>query len=299
LIRAPISVERCLAVTLAKLGSCGELRNLSELFGMARSTVCITVRNTCKAIAQHLSDEVKFPQGADLNLVMDSFYRNHSLPGVCGALDGTHIPIKAPAKNARDYFNRKHFYSVVLQAVVDHKKKFTNLYFGWPGSVHDARVWANSPLCQICENGFFNANRFKIPGTETTISPYLVADPAYPLKNWIMKPFTGVLSEEQLLFNKMLSACRIYIEHAFGMLKGRWRCLLKTNDSNLTNIKLQVIACCILHNICQDIQDEYLHDWDDNDGLSYYDNSINISQSPTDSRELRELLVNWCNNLQS
>jgi hypothetical protein len=40
------------------------------------------------------------------------------------AIDGSHIPIKAPYLFPVDYFNRKGFYSIVLQAVVDHKKKF-------------------------------------------------------------------------------------------------------------------------------------------------------------------------------
>jgi len=45
-------------------------------------------------------------------------------PGVVGAIDGSHIPIKAPTKYPADYFNRKHFYSIVLQAVCDHDGKF-------------------------------------------------------------------------------------------------------------------------------------------------------------------------------
>ena len=32
------------------------------------------------------------------------------------------------------------FYSVIVQAVVDHNLLFTDLNIGWPGSVHDVRV---------------------------------------------------------------------------------------------------------------------------------------------------------------
>ena len=51
--------------------------------------------------------------------------------------------------HAKDYFNRKGFHSIVLQRVVDHQCKFMDVYIGWPGSVHDTRVLANSRfVCQ-------------------------------------------------------------------------------------------------------------------------------------------------------
>lgn len=36
------------------------------------------------------------------------------------SLDGTHIPIIAPSSFNTDYYNRKGWYSVLLQGLVDH-----------------------------------------------------------------------------------------------------------------------------------------------------------------------------------
>ena len=36
-----------------------------------------------------------------------------------GAIDRSHIPIKAPKQYPMDYYNKKGFYSTVLQAVID------------------------------------------------------------------------------------------------------------------------------------------------------------------------------------
>ena len=61
-------------------------------------------------------------------------------------MDGSHIPIIASPVNAKDYYNRKGFHSISLQGVVNHQCKFMDVYIGWPGSVHDARVLANSNI---------------------------------------------------------------------------------------------------------------------------------------------------------
>ena len=56
--------------------------------------------------------------------------------------------------NHTDYYNRKGWYSIIVQAIVDHNYLFCNVYGGWPGSVHDVRVLANSGLC-IFESQFW------------------------------------------------------------------------------------------------------------------------------------------------
>ena len=40
-------------------------------------------------------------------------------PQVIGAIYGSHIPILKPVESASDYFNRKGFYSIIIQGVVD------------------------------------------------------------------------------------------------------------------------------------------------------------------------------------
>jgi hypothetical protein len=47
------------------------------------------------------------------------------------------------------------------------------------------------------------------------------------------------------------------IERAFGMLKGRWRILLKRIDVALKNVPNLVSTCLMLHNICIVFGDEF------------------------------------------
>lgn len=45
------------------------------------------------------------------------------------------------------------------------------------------------------------------------------------------------------------------MEQTFGLLKGRWRCLLNKLDESVEKVSSTVIACCILHNVCLEVND--------------------------------------------
>ena len=68
-----------------------------------------------------------------------------------GAIDSCDIPVMPPASKHTDFYNRKGWYSIILQAVVDDNYLFTDVCIGWPGSVQDARVLATSSLYSKAE----------------------------------------------------------------------------------------------------------------------------------------------------
>lgn len=193
---------------------------------------------------------------------VQKFRTKFGFPQVAGAIDGTHIPIRAPEESKEDYFNRKAFYSVVLQAVVDADGRFIDTFVGYPGSVHDARVFKLSPIRKKMTRGtLFQPNPTEhINGVDV---PYLIlGDLAYPLLPNLMKGYSGLgLTPGQRQFNKRLSSARFTVEHAFGRLKGRWRILNKKNDHKLAFNRPLVHACCTLHNICESYADPFRQHW--------------------------------------
>ena len=174
------------------------------------------------------------------------------LSSVCWCHDGSHIPTAAPELNHTDYYNRKGWHSMILQGVVDHDYLFRDICVGWPGSVHDARVFASSSIVKRIKEGLLSAGQ-SISYLGCQIPAFLIGDSAYPLQTWLMKPFanTGILTREQQHFNYRLSRARMVVENTFGRLKARWRRLQKRNDMSIEHIPCIISACCILHNVCE------------------------------------------------
>ena len=262
-LRRAISVRHRVAVTLWCLATPAEYRTISHLFGIGKSTVCEIVHETVDAIITRLKqDYIRFPTGQAQRDVINGFESTWGFPQCVGALDGCHIPVRPPSLAHTDYYNRKGWYSIIVQAVVDHEYLFRNINVGWPGSVHDARVFANSALfADATAKRILHGDNRTILGCE--IPPLLVADSAYPLLPWLLKQFAyhASLTQDQKHFNYRLSRARIVSENAFGRLKARWRRLLKQNDMEVTRVANVVVACCILHNLCEIHGEEFDNDW--------------------------------------
>lgn len=60
---------------------------------------------------------IRFPTAAEARKSMRVLQQQSGIPGIFGAIDGTHIGINKPFENGQDYFNRKSFYSVNVQGM--------------------------------------------------------------------------------------------------------------------------------------------------------------------------------------
>ena len=123
---------------------------------------------------------------------------------------------------------------------------------GWPGSVHDARVYRTSPIAQKLQN---------------TLPPdkHLVGDNAHRLKMHLMIPYKGAVNDGQQRYNNRLSMARQCIERRFALLKCRWRRLKHVDTSDMELLVEMVMACCVLHSLCllsSDGADDMLSDED-------------------------------------
>lgn len=112
-----------------------------------------------------------------------------------------------------------------------------DIFVGYPGSVHDSRVFRNSPLCNTLQQKCGNF--------------FLLGDSGYPLLNNLLTPFRdrGQLTRAQNNYNVALATNRYIIEHCFGLLKQKFRQLFHIKLRSIQDIVHLIRACCVLHNL--------------------------------------------------
>lgn len=174
---------------------------------------------------------------------MDSF---HELPHCVGYCDGTIIPLKEkPVLDHTSYYSKDQVYALKVQSVCDFRLKIRQATIGYPGCVHDARIFNNCKLSTEPEK-YFSGQQ------------YLVNDSAYKLTTTVITPFRKNSDEmtpaERKSFNKYLSTYRVRIEHAFGVLKEKLPSLkllgIKISDKESHEFACSWIrVCLILYNI--------------------------------------------------
>jgi len=154
---------------------------------MGESTFSYALRDFINVlITKFLAEKIVFPNTElEINEVTSGFKRIGRIPNMIGIIDSSHIPIKAPHLFPVDYFNRKGFYSIVLQAVVDHKKKFLDICVSWPGSTHNSRILTNSNLY----NKFNNQNNLV---TTYFNNKYILGDGRYLNLGWLIVPYKDI-----------------------------------------------------------------------------------------------------------
>lgn len=262
--RTAIPLEKRVAIALYALGSSAEYRTVASLFGVGRSTVGEIVLEVCKVINKVFKKQTlnAFPPTQEkINEIVNGF-NALGFPQCYGAIDGCHIEVRPPKDEAVDYHNYKGWHSIVLFAAVDYRCRFTYVNIGAPGRCNDSMIFENSMLKIYLENNtLFKDNAKMFDNVPVPI--LLLGDSAFRISNCLLKPFPYVpnQSPSEKLFNYKLSKCRRVVENAFGHLKARFRKVGKGLEVNINNVCTIVLACCVLHNLCNESNDHINSIW--------------------------------------
>lgn len=187
---------------------------------------------------------IKFPRTQqEFNTIRRSFMNRFQLPGIIGAIDGTHVAILKPSNDEHNFINRKGFHSLNVQIVCDPNLIILNVNANFGGSTHDSFIWRQSQLKQFLHNLYENGHR----------GFWLIGDSGYPLEPYLLTPFHEPNDNTpEAEFNNRLNSARNTIERCIGVLKMRFRCMLKERTARYSPqfMGQLIIACVALHNMC-------------------------------------------------
>ncbi|XP_058449129.1 putative nuclease HARBI1 [Malaya genurostris] len=221
-------------------------REVCNLFGQSESTFYKHLNLILDFFVDVAKNLIHFPETRqEKEKLARSFQQISGFINVLGCIDGCYIYIRQPANKIRStYVNRHDLLSITLQGICDSNKRFMDVCIGAPSKVHDARIFSISPISKelpvLCEGKF-----------------HLLGDAAYTLREYLLTPYKdyGTLSPRRRRYNIKHSQTRVKIENAFGLLKQRFRQLIRLDFFDTERASKFVLACCVLHNICIDMDD--------------------------------------------
>ncbi|XP_050311002.1 putative nuclease HARBI1 [Anthonomus grandis grandis] len=213
--------------------------------GVSQTSVHRYVHEVTNAINDNLTARtIKFPTTRrEMNIVKENFMQKFQFPGVVGAIDCTQIAILKPNNEEHNYINRKGYHSLNVQLICDSDLKILSINANYPGSTHDSFIWRNSEV----KNFLLTQYRQGLRRT------WLLGDSGYPLEPVLMTPYQNPLEgSSESHYNQNHIRARNCIERTNGVLKARFRCLLKERVARYAPefVGKLVNTCCVLHNLC-------------------------------------------------
>ena len=234
-----------LAVFLRVLGG-GVHEDVANVFDVARSTVDNILAECLQAIEKVLTFP-PFPSSMDAfkeSAVRFACSRGfvNPLPGCVGAIDGISIALARPRRmyNPSTFFNRKGYYAIPVQAMVNSDCMFLAISVLCTGSTHDSLAFDISHMASYLRSG-------NVP-----MGIWMSADEAYSGGEVILVPFRGQILTIYLdAFNFFHSTHRVHIEQSFGQLVRKWKILKSVMAYDLPTCTKIIKVCALLHNFCK------------------------------------------------
>jgi hypothetical protein len=271
--------EYQLLVLLKFLGTQGNQssdKSIADHFGIGFGTVDEYKTRALTAIIDLESRVYFWPDNEEREETSRRIQAHWKFPHCIGLIDGTLLPLEfRPLLYGENYLSRKSCYAVQMLIVCDDKRHILYYHVGWPGSVHDNRVWRN---CKLFHNRLVHFS----------LGEYLLGDSAFTPSNELVPSFknppNGVMSENQEAFNDLLSKPRSHSEHCIGLLKGRFQQLKNIrikikNKRTMQQIIKVVRASVILHNLLIETNAEYDEAWIDRNDTDAMDDDMGLARN--------------------
>ncbi|XP_061177041.1 putative nuclease HARBI1 [Saccostrea echinata] len=213
---------------------------LGDTLSVSKSTAGRAVRRVTDLLCTQVRQFVRLPDRNESICIKSAFHKIAGFPSIVGCVDGTMIKIIAPAENESDYLCRKGYYALNIQMTCDPQFRVLDVVARWPGSVHDARIFRESSLCKMMEEG--------------QLSGILLGDSGYGLKPYLMTPYMAEDAPGNRRFNTAHCRTRLLFRFVSSIEQQTLQLTISILEISSFRTKPEracriVTACTILHNI--------------------------------------------------
>lgn len=216
------------------------------------STITGIVRTVCQQFWLNLKEDyIGKPSHADWLSIAQHFQEMSHFPHCIGAVDGKHIRAQKFRHSGSMNLNYKHYFSIVLMAIVDSDYKFVYVDIGAYGKDCDSSIFQETVFWKKMCNGTLNIPSPSILDANGVNLPFvLVGDEGFALTENLLRPFGGHnLTVTKRVFNYRLTRARRFVECTFGLMANKWRIFHRALNVSKEFAKDIVKAAVILHNV--------------------------------------------------
>uniref|UniRef100_A0A453MX94 DDE Tnp4 domain-containing protein n=1 Tax=Aegilops tauschii subsp. strangulata TaxID=200361 RepID=A0A453MX94_AEGTS len=249
-----LSLQDLVAIVLRRLYSSEPPETIGSTVGVNESTVLLVTESFVAVLCNRAKHHLLWPDSSRMYKIKSMFDKIHNMNNCCGVICTTRIPF-GPNRDSEYYC------SVIMQVIIDPEMRFTNIWLASTGSMNPFSILHNSSLFNECQKGdLLNGNKLKVALDGSEVGEYIIGDVEYPLLPWLLTPYKEEeLSDSKVEFNRRHSAATTcMLNNVLARFKGTWKYLQEetwwpVNPDTLSNI---INACCILHNIVIDMEDD-------------------------------------------
>ncbi|XP_011858266.1 PREDICTED: putative nuclease HARBI1 isoform X2 [Vollenhovia emeryi] len=233
-----------------------------------KASVLRIVHRVSNAIAALKDEYIKLPSTQQEIVENEAqFFQIAKFIHVMGCIDCTHIKIQSCGREDGEvYRNRKGYFSINTQVVINAKFEIIDIVARWPGSAHDSTIFDHSRIKTLFEMGRFGDS-------------ILLGDSGYPTLPYLMTPLLHPTTAAQHLYNESQIRTRSTVERFFGMWKRKFPVLAIGMRFNKIEKALAVIvATAVLYNVSiqQRFQNQNVDAYNNAIQQLYNANAINI-----------------------
>ncbi|XP_071574963.1 putative nuclease HARBI1 [Temnothorax nylanderi] len=164
---------------------------VGDFCGISEVSAHSIVHRVSPAIAALRNQFIKLPTSPEeICRNQQEFYQTAKFIRVVGCMDCTHVKIQSYGGETSElYRNRKEFFSINVQVIINARLEIIDIVARWPGSTHDSTIFNHPRIKTLFELGTFGDG-------------LLLGDSGYPNLPYLMTSVLNPTTPAQHLYNE-------------------------------------------------------------------------------------------------